>query len=79
MQQVHCLLADPPEIGISKISEDANKKSARRLFRQLPSHAKAENKTYRVWSLGCGSCVRVRARIAQTLPITPKRALWNVI
>jgi hypothetical protein len=22
----HCLLADPPEIGISKISEDANKK-----------------------------------------------------
>jgi hypothetical protein len=39
MQQVpknkcHRLLADPPEIGISKISEDANKKkSARRLFR----------------------------------------------
>jgi hypothetical protein len=47
MQQVpknkyHCLLADPPEIGISKISED-QKKSVRRLFRQLPSDAKAVN------------------------------------
>jgi hypothetical protein len=50
------LLADPPEIGISKISEDAKpKKSVRRLFRQLPSHAKADNKIGQVFSLGHGS------------------------
>jgi hypothetical protein len=49
-------LADPPEIGISKISEDGNKKkSARRLFRQLPSDAKAVNKICKVWSLGHGT------------------------
>ena len=49
MQQVpknkyHGLLADPPEIGNSKISEDIKKKSARWLFRQLPSDAKAADK-----------------------------------
>ena len=49
-------MADPPEIGISKISEDGNKKkSARRLFRQLPSDAKAVNKICKVWSLGHGT------------------------
>jgi hypothetical protein len=35
---------DPPEIYISKISEDANKKSNRRLFPQLPSDAKGADK-----------------------------------
>jgi hypothetical protein len=67
-------LADPPEIGISKISEDAanKKKSNRRLFPQLPSDAKGADNIYKVWSLGHGSCVW--ARIAQTFPITSKRA-----
>jgi hypothetical protein len=66
-------LADPPEIGISKVSEDA-KKSNRRLFRfrQLPSHAKAVNKIYKVFSLGHGSWVW--ARIAKTCPIALKQA-----
>jgi hypothetical protein len=49
------LLADPPEIVISKISEDANKKSVWRPFRQLPSDAKAANKICKVWSLEHGS------------------------
>jgi hypothetical protein len=54
-------LADPPEIGISKISEDANKKKGvRRLFRQLPSDAKAANKIYKVLSLGHSSWVWAR-------------------
>jgi hypothetical protein len=59
-----CLLADPPEIDISKISEDANKKkkSNRRLFPQLPSHEKGADKICKVWSLGHSS--RVWARIA---------------
>jgi hypothetical protein len=72
-------LADPPEIYISKIREDANKKkkSVRRLFRQLPSDAKAENKIYKAWSLGHGPCVW--ARIVQTFPIASKRAILLTI
>jgi hypothetical protein len=67
-------LADPPEIGISKISEGANKnkKGIRRLFRKLPSDAKAADKICKVWSLENGSWVW--ARIALTPPITPKQA-----
>jgi hypothetical protein len=66
-------LADPPEIEISKISEDAKKKKVFvGFFRQLPSHVKAENKIYKVWSLEHGSCVW--ARIAKTPPITSKGA-----
>jgi hypothetical protein len=54
-------LADPPEIDISKISEDANL--------QLPSDAKAAaDKIYKVWSLE--NCPWVWARVAQTIPIT---------
>ena len=69
----HCLLADPPGVGIPKSSEDVKKKgSNRRLFRQLPSHSKTTNKIYKVFSLGHGSWVW--ARIAQTFPVTPKRA-----
>jgi hypothetical protein len=54
------LLADPPE-------DVKKRKSNRRLFRQLPSHAKAANKILKVFSLVNGSWVW--ARIAQTLPI----------
>jgi hypothetical protein len=46
-------LADPPEIGISKISKDANKKVVRRFPRQLPLDGKAENKMekYSLWDM----------------------------
>jgi hypothetical protein len=46
-------LADPPGIGISKMSEDANKKEMLGGFfgNCLRSDAKAANKIYRVWSL----------------------------
>jgi hypothetical protein len=66
----HCLLADQKSV------KTPIKKSVRRIFRQLPSHAKAENKIYKVWSLGHGSCVR--AWIAQTFPIASKRANGTV-
>jgi hypothetical protein len=69
----HCLLADPPGIDISKISEDANKKSNQRLFPQLPSDEKAVDEICKFWSLGHGYCLW--ARIAQTFPVTSKRAL----
>jgi hypothetical protein len=66
-------LADPPESGISKISEDASgKKRDRRLFRQLSSDARAAGKICKVWSFEHGSWVW--ARIAQTFPITSKQA-----
>jgi hypothetical protein len=53
-------LADPPEIGISKISEDVTKKKQSAAFPaignwQLPSDAKAANKVCKVFSLGHGS------------------------
>jgi hypothetical protein len=45
----------------------SKRRSNRRLFRQLPSNAKAANKIYKAFSLGRGSWVW--ARIAQTFPI----------
>jgi hypothetical protein len=74
----HCLLADPLDIGIgiSKTSEDANKKSLRRLFRQLPSDAKAVNKIYKVWSFGHGPLPQ--SRPAPTLlRAPPPRILFS--
>ena len=48
------------------VKTSIKKETVRRLFRQLPSDAKAKavNEIYKVWSLGHGSCVW--ARIAQT-------------
>jgi hypothetical protein len=54
-------LADPPGIGISKISEDVKKKKTnRQIPPQLPSDAKAEDKICKVWSLGHSSWVWAR-------------------
>jgi hypothetical protein len=66
-------LADPPEIGISKISEDVKKKVIGGFFGNCLRMQKPLIKFKKVFSLGYGSWVW--ARIAQTFPITPKQAI----